>query len=187
VGEDNKAQDATIGWGDTTETVMLNFSIEGTGDVVTIDFINITHGGNGDIGDCRVYIYNETGTTPGTLDGGETLLNTGGTQLSGDDTQIDVTDMNIGANFKTYLLITLVLNTDVSDVGEDHFINITAAKDFQLTSTQDSITGSSFPLTGGPIEIIPEFPDLFIPLLGTVTIFLASRRYKSKKKKPVIL
>jgi hypothetical protein len=89
--------------------------------------------------------------------------------------------MNIGANYKAYLLITLVLDTDISDVGDDHFINITAAKDFQLTSIQDSITGTSFPLTGGPIEIIPEFSDILIPISIMMALFVVKK--KSRKNR----
>jgi hypothetical protein len=170
VGEENKAP-PSIEWGDTTETLMLNFSIEGSGDTITIDKINISHGGDGEFGDCRVFIYNETDTIPGTLDGGETPLNPGGTDLSGSSTPIDIINMNIGAGIKTYMLITVVFTTDLADVGDFHYINITAEKDFQLNSTLDDIQGNSFPLSGGPIQIIFEFPQIFIPVASIVVFF----------------
>ena len=96
-----------IGWGDLTETEMLNFSIEGSGDVVTINTTNITHDGNGDIGDCMLYIYNGSqSATKGSIDGDETLLNGGGTTLTGAVTEIDITDMDIGPDYNAYMLIT---------------------------------------------------------------------------------
>jgi hypothetical protein len=179
-GEENKAP-ATIGWGDTTETEMLNFSIQGSGDVITIDFINITHGGSGDVGDCTVYIYNETdGDTLGVKDGNDDLV--GSVTLTGAVTQIDITNIEVGVNYKSYLLITVIFDTDQTDIGTDHFINITQDIDFQLTSSQDSITGTSFPLTGGPTQIIPEFTQIFIPIAVMVGFALLFRGESNLKK-----
>ena len=85
------------------------------------------------------------------------------------------------------MLISVVFTTTADDVGDDHFINITAEKDFNLTSADDSISGDSFPLTGGPIEIIPEFEFLAVPVACTVLFFIfilrVSRPIGSKGKK----
>jgi hypothetical protein len=183
VGHVNQAP-ATIGWGDTTNTVMLNFSIEGTFDDITIQRINISHGGSGEIGDCRVFIYNESDSAfKGIYDGDEDLLNIGGTVLTGADTQIDITDMDIGLGYKSYILITCVFTTTASDVGTDHYINITAEKDLWLTDALDSISGSTFPLEGGPIEIIPEFELLIVPCSFVIFAFVVYRRKSRKKNK----
>ncbi|MEE9151387.1 MAG: hypothetical protein V3U20_06085, partial [Thermoplasmata archaeon] len=183
VGEVNQAP-PTIGWGDSTETEMLNFSIEGSGDNITIDKINITHGGSGQYGDCTVYIYNESeSTNKGVLDGDEILLNTGGTTLTGDVNEIDINNMDIGADYKAYILITVVFGTDINDVGDDHYINITAKKDFWLTDASDNIDGTTFPLAGGPTEIIPEFKLIAVPIIGTLAIFFISRKASNRKER----
>jgi hypothetical protein len=181
VGEDNKAP-SEIYYGDNTETVMLNFSIEGSGDVITIDIINITHGGSGQFGDCTVYIYNETGgSTLGEKDTLDELL--GSEPLTGAVTPINIGGMDIGPDYKAYLLITVIFDTDVNDVGTDHFINITDAEDFWLNSTQDDITGT-FPLVGGPTLIVPEFGSISIPLMAIIAFYLIFQKVPMKKKYP---
>ncbi|UCG68953.1 MAG: hypothetical protein JSV09_14375, partial [Thermoplasmata archaeon] len=137
----------------------------------------------GEFGDCTVYIYNESDSaTKGSLDGDEVLLNPGGTLLTGVDTEIDISDMDIGADYKAYMIISVVFNTDINDVGEFHYINITASKDFNLTSSDDSITGN-FPLSGGPTEIIPEFELIAIPITGMITLFFISRKVTNRKRR----
>jgi hypothetical protein len=180
VGHVNQAP-ATIGWGDTTNTVMLNFSIEGSVGDITIRKINITHGGSGEFGDCRVFIYNESGTTPGILDG-DIVMNPGGTILTGSLTEIDITDMDIGLSYKAYILITVVFTTTPADSWTDHYINITEYYDFNLTSASDNITGT-FPLIGGPIEIIPEFELFIAPATFAIFVFVVYRRKSRKKNK----
>jgi hypothetical protein len=182
VGYVNQASGASIGWGDTTNTVMLNFSILGTIDDITIQKINITHGGSGEFWDCRVFIYNESDSANhGILDGDETVLNPGGTVLTGADTEIDIIDMDIGVGYKSYMLISCVFTTTQADIGTDHYINITAEKDFNLTSSLDSISGT-FELVGGPIDIIPEFELLLAPCTFAIFVYVVYSR-KSRKKR----
>jgi hypothetical protein len=188
VGEENLAP-ASIGWGDYTECEMLNFSIEGAGDIITLDLINITHGGSGEWGDCRVFIYNETGTSLGVLDGGEIILNSGGTELTGANTQIDITNVDVGPGYKAYFLISVAFTTTIDDVGDFHYVNITDEKDIWLTDAEDSISGNSFPLTGGPTDIIPEFNGVFLPAISLITIYMVhnrSRWYKMNGNRPVM-
>jgi len=108
------------------------------------------------------YVYEADGTTPV---GGATVT---------------VTNLNTGASTSTLTNSFGLYSVDVEDlpggVAPGHIINVTATKDLQIGWNEGAFTFDVTILDITLSGVIPEFPSIFVPVLGLACLVVLSGR-----------